>query len=146
MRRSTQSRAGRTAIVQIVLCDPPMKNFGEMSLGSVLGALALGIAAVVIVEDHEQVERVGDRWVKRKRPQKNASAGISASMSHEAPAIIQITPDLERKQVDLQHMKTIAKLGGNRRAKILGKRARQSIASHAARVRWSKCGRMAVRC
>jgi len=129
-----------------LLAPEPIKGFGEMSLGSVLGALALGIAAVIIIEDPDQVERIGDRWVKRKRPQKIASAGISASMSHEAPATIQTTPVPERKPVDLQHMKTIAKLGGKRRAKILGKRARHRIATHAARTRWAKRGCMAVRC
>jgi hypothetical protein len=45
-----------------------VKNFGEMSLGSVLDALAMNVAVVVLVEDDEQVARMRKRWTQRKRP------------------------------------------------------------------------------
>lgn len=47
-----------------------VKNFGEMSLRSVLDALALGVAVVVLTEDPEQAARMSKRWVKRKRQQR----------------------------------------------------------------------------
>jgi hypothetical protein len=53
-----------------LLAPTPLRNFGEMSLGAVLGALALGIAVIVLVDDPDQVELVGAKWIKRKRPQR----------------------------------------------------------------------------
>lgn len=50
-----------------LLCDPPMRGFGEMSLKAVLDALALRIAVVVIVEDEDMAKRVGARWRPRRR-------------------------------------------------------------------------------
>jgi hypothetical protein len=50
-----------------LLAEPPTKGFGEMSLGAVLGALALKIARIEFVEDPEQAARVIDRWEPRKR-------------------------------------------------------------------------------
>jgi hypothetical protein len=45
----------------------PDRGFGEMSLRSVLGALALGVAVVVLVEDPEQAKRMRPRWGQRRR-------------------------------------------------------------------------------
>lgn len=43
------------------------KRLGPMSLESILGALALGIARVELVEDPALVARMAPRWTKRKR-------------------------------------------------------------------------------
>jgi hypothetical protein len=118
-----------------LLAPRPIKNLGPMSFGSLLGALGL---AVVVVEDPTMCERVSKHWEPRKRPQKLPSASISASMPNEIPSEIQITPEIQTQLELMEHMKSIAKLGGKRRAKVLGKRARQRIATHAARMRWSK--------
>jgi hypothetical protein len=47
--------------------DPPVRGFGEMSLRAVLGALALRIAEVTIIEDVEQAKRMRPRWRPRRR-------------------------------------------------------------------------------
>lgn len=60
------------------------------------------------------------------------------SMPNEVPAILQITPELDRQLKDPEFMRAIGKLGGKRRMKTMGKRARQRAASHAARMRWAK--------
>lgn len=51
-----------------LLAPVPIKGIGEMSLGALLGALALKVAHIEFVEDPEQALRVKDRWVPRKRP------------------------------------------------------------------------------
>jgi len=119
-----------------VLCDPPMKGFGEMSLGLVLGALALGIARVEIVEDPAQAERVSSRWVKRKRPFYALERAVLAS------ALSTENSDTRMKE----RMRMLGSMGGKkggskggkRRAKLMHKQARQRAASHAARVRWAR--------
>jgi hypothetical protein len=64
-----------------LVCDPPMKGFGEMSLGAVLKALALGIAAVVITEDPAQAKRMASRWKPRKRtPMRRGRAASTATI------------------------------------------------------------------
>jgi hypothetical protein len=50
-----------------LLCDPPMKQFGPISLDAILGALALQIVEITIIEDAEQAAKIGHRWVRRKR-------------------------------------------------------------------------------
>jgi len=114
-----------------VLAPIPIRGIGYTSLGDILGALAI---ALVPVEDTAQRIKVEGRWQKRKRPQKLASASISASILSG----VQITPELQAKLGLTEHMKKIASSGGKRRAKLMGKRARQRAASHAARMRWSK--------
>jgi hypothetical protein len=47
-----------------LLAPEPMKGLGPMSLPALLGALG---AALVLVEDSAQAERVRDRWTPRKR-------------------------------------------------------------------------------
>jgi hypothetical protein len=47
-----------------LLAPEPMKGLGLMSLPALLGALG---AALVLVEDSAQAERVRDRWTPRKR-------------------------------------------------------------------------------
>jgi hypothetical protein len=48
-----------------LLCDPPMKHCGAVSLGPVLGVL--GLRLVVEVDD-EALAKIQSRLVKRKRP------------------------------------------------------------------------------
>jgi hypothetical protein len=48
-----------------LLCDPPMKRMGIISLGAVLGALGLKL---IVVEDEEALARVRRRLVKRQYP------------------------------------------------------------------------------
>jgi hypothetical protein len=112
-----------------------LKGFSHMSLGAVLGALGIGLT---VVEDKEARAKVEGRWEQRKRPQRLVPASIPASIENEVPKKLAVTPELKRQLVDLDHMKRIAKLGAKRRNKIMGKRARQRAASHAARIRWAK--------
>lgn len=116
-----------------LLAPEPIKNLGWVSFGLGLGALGI---ALVVVEDEDQAKQVRSRWIPRERAQRTAS--IAASMPNEVPAIIQVTPELQRKLVDFDHMKRIAKLGAKRRNKVMKKRARQRAAAHAARIRWAK--------
>jgi hypothetical protein len=50
-----------------LLAPEPMKGLGPMSLPALLGALGV---ALVLVEDSAAIERVRDKWVPRKRPQR----------------------------------------------------------------------------
>lgn len=113
----------------------PLKGFSHMSLGAVLGALGI---CLHVVDDPTARAAVQGRWQKRKRPQRLLPASIPASMPNEVPGKIAVTPELQAHLERQEHMKTIAKSGGKRRAAVLGKRARQRIASHAARMRWAK--------
>jgi hypothetical protein len=117
-----------------LLAPKPIKNLGPMSFGSLLGALGL---AVVVVEDPEMVELVADRWQPRKRPQK-MPLSIALSIDNEVPAEIQITAEIQAKMEVSEKMRALGKRGGKRRLKTMGKRARQRVAAHAARMRWSK--------
>ncbi len=121
-----------------LMCDPPMKNFGEMSLGLVLGALALGIARVEIVEDPAQAERVRGRWVKRKRPfyALERSASLISVKREE-------TPDKSKQVEGFALMQILGRAGGKasgkkRRAIAMRRRALQRVRAHAARARWEQ--------
>ena len=50
-----------------VLAPKPMKGLGELSLPSLLEALGV---ALVLVEDSAAADRVRQKWVERKRPQR----------------------------------------------------------------------------
>lgn len=117
-----------------LLAPKPIKNLGPMSFGSLLGALGL---AVVVVEDPGMCERVSKHWQPRKRPMK-LPLSITLSIDNQVPAEILITPEITAQMERSEFMKSIGKLGGKRRLKTMGKRARQRIATHAARIRWSK--------
>lgn len=126
-----------------LLAPRPIKNLGPMSLEAMLGALGL---AIVVVEDEDAKGRVCGRWIKRKRPQKLPPQASAASIDNEVPAILPITLDLQAKLELRERMRMLGKLGaakgaskgGKRRAKMLKKKDRQEIASHAARIRWAK--------
>lgn len=119
----------------------PMKGLGEKAIEGLNGALGMGFAVAV---DVEQVERVKGRWAKRRRAIDKKKqvlllpASIPASMPNEVPIILQVTPELQAQIEKREHLKRIAKMGAKRRNKIMGKRARQRAAAHAARTRWSK--------
>lgn len=117
-----------------LLAPVPIKHLGRMSFEAILGALGI---ALVAVPDPVAIAKVGKHWQKRKRPQR-LTASITASIDNEVPAKLEVTPELQRKLVDFDHMKRIAKMGAKRRNKIMGKRARQRAAAHAARMRWAK--------
>lgn len=114
-----------------VLAPSPIRHVGYKSLGDIMGALG---KALVMVDDPEAIAKVQRRWVKRKRPQK-----LDAGKQDAAPSLASVVSISER-------MKEIRKLvkreslsnAGKRRLKTMKKRARQRVASHAARMRWSK--------
>ena len=118
-----------------LLAPKPIKNLGPMSFGSILGALGL---AVVVVPDPEMIVKIGKHWIKRKRPQKLVPLSIPLSMPNQVPSEIQVTPEIRAQMEVSEKMSALGKRGGKRRLKTMGKRARQRIASHAARARWSK--------
>ncbi len=113
-----------------LLAPKPIKNMGYTSIGELLGALG---KALVLVDDHEQIKRVQGRWIGRQRP-------LKASLQASAPSISE-----EREEM-LLYMRKLGSIGGKiggskggkRRAKIMGKRARQRHATHMARMRWRK--------
>jgi hypothetical protein len=110
-----------------LLAPKPIRNLGPMSFGALLGALGL---AVVVVEDSERVSHLAKRWQPRKRPQKLAPLS--------SPCQAAETPET-RAQLELSaRMSEMGKRGGKRRLKTMSRRARQRIAAHAARIRWSK--------
>jgi hypothetical protein len=118
-----------------VLALKPIKNIGPLALEGILGALGM---VLVAQPDPEMKPQISGRWTKRKRPEP-VSVSIPVSIQNEVPARIEVTPEL-RAQLGLRdHMKKIASSGGKRRARNMGKRARQRAASHAARMRWAKC-------
>lgn len=125
-----------------LLAPKPLKNFGDMSFGAVLGALAIGI---VVVEDPDQKGLVEGRWQPRKRPMKLPLLASALSIDNEVPAVLQITAEVQRemRKKRMQELGSIGgkkggSKGGKRRLKTMGKRARQRAATHAARIRWSK--------
>lgn len=121
----------------------PSKNLGPLSTFLVLGALG---KALVLVDDAEQIERVKGRWQKRSVRGAAKIQMRKREAEHASRARIkgdeQETLDLQAKLALSERMKALSKLGaskgGKRRAKIMGKRARQRSASHAARKRWGK--------
>lgn len=106
-----------------LLAPEPFRNLGWMSLGAALDTLAIEL---LVVENPEQRKRIESRWKKRERPH-NGTA-LSIPLSIEAAPVNAMAA----------YMKKIGKRGGKARLKTMSKRARQRIASHAARKRWSK--------
>jgi hypothetical protein len=125
-----------------LLCTPPMKNPGPMSLGALLGALGMALMPVV---DHEMLAKVEGRWQPRKRPQKLPLVASAISTPNEVPGVVLITADLER-EMRKKKMQELGRLGGLKaagkggkaRARRMKKAARQRAAQHAAHARWSK--------
>lgn len=126
------------------------RNFGPMTFDPLLGALG---KALVLVDDAEAIARVSGRWRKRKRVQsirRQATLPVLAdadkllaqmsalSMALSMNTEMQETAISQPQNRNSEYMKSLGKLGGKRRMKTMGKRARQRIASHAARARWSR--------
>lgn len=116
----------------------PSKNLGPLSTFLVLGALG---KALVLVDDAEQIERVKGRWQKRSE---RGAAKVQLRKMAPNPDGASIETNLRKLAVLLAQMTKEERIlagaskGGKRRAKVLGKRARQRIAAHAARKRWAK--------
>ena len=111
-----------------------VKGLGQISLPLMLGALG---KALVLVDDPEQIERVEGRWIKRKvvggsAIQLKAIEALSMPLSSSAGETCE--PEQTRKQ----RMQELGRKGGKRRLQTMSKRARQRIATHAARIRWAK--------
>jgi hypothetical protein len=118
-----------------VLAPKPIRHVGYMSLGLILGALGVGLQ---VVEDEEIRVKVEGRWTRRKRVVPTAAASISQIDQKPADLLAQIIKDHMRNIGAKGNEMGAASKGGKQRAKLLGKRARQRIATHAARKRWSK--------
>lgn len=126
------------------LAPEPSKNLGPLSAFDI----ALGVGkALVLVDDIENIEAVRKYWKKRAKTG-GASMQMVAREAVGQASRASITVEMQETTANCpQHrtpefMKRIGKLGaskgGKRRAKAMGKRRRQRIASHAARVRWHK--------
>lgn len=124
-----------------LLAPKPIKNLGPMSFESILGALGL---AVVVVEDPQQIARVSKQWTKRVRPLRQPLAltppSMAASIDHEVPLQLTVTPALQRLLHNPEWMREIGIRGGNERAAKLSAFRRRQIAKRAAKARWSKHG------
>jgi hypothetical protein len=118
-----------------LLSPKPGKNMSRNAIELLNGALAIGF---VVTVDPEQEQRVCRRWVKRKRPFKSSASASRLSIS----TIIVETPVSQAQMELVERMKMLGRIGGKasaqRRMKTMGKRARQRVASHAARIRWAK--------
>ncbi len=121
-----------------ILGPKKIKGLGSVSLPLILGGLG---KVLVMIDDAEQIKLVEGRWIKR-----NIVGGSAMQMREKAkPAAAASITDL--KAILGNYMREIgakgnkmgaASKGGKRRAQTMNKRARQRIASHAARMRWAK--------
>jgi hypothetical protein len=96
-----------------LMSDPPIKGFGRVSLGPILGSLGLQLLVVV---DPEGFKRVRSRLDERVRPKKMLPIGSIPWLFNRLNAV-----EMNKKRV----------------AKVTKKRRRQ-IARKAAKVRWHK--------
>jgi len=117
-----------------LLAPKAIKNLGPVSFEAMLGALGL---AVVVVEDPEQVKRVEGRWTKRERPARRP-ASITASIEHEVPMTLQVTPAFKRLLDRPDFLQRLTSAGGKARAEKLSPFRRRMIAKKAARTRWNR--------
>jgi hypothetical protein len=63
-----------------VIAAKPIKGLSAQTFRDILDGLAMGVAAVVLVEDLEQAERMRPRWTKRKRPPTRGIRCVAASI------------------------------------------------------------------
>jgi len=96
-----------------LLADPPIKGFGRVSLGPILGALGLQL---IVVVDPEGFRRVRSRLDERIRPKKMLAIASIPWLINRLNA-----SDMAKK-----------------RAKKLSRPRRKQIASNAAKKRWSR--------
>jgi hypothetical protein len=80
-----------------LLAPNPTKRMGPISLKALLGALALGIVEVKVIEDPAQAKRMAPRWTKRKRPDftKRGQLSFSALLTNDAPGTLAATTEIE---------------------------------------------------
>lgn len=126
------------------LAPAPVKNLGPLSTFEIAAALG---KALVVVDDPERIAKYAGQW-KGRHVRGGATLQLRARKTDGQASRASITGEMQETPADCpQHrtpefMKRIGKLGaskgGKRRAKILGKRVRQRIASHAARKRWDQ--------
>jgi hypothetical protein len=100
-----------------LLAPVPVKQFGPMSLDAMLGALGLRLA---VFEDAEQMARVKDRMVERKRRDKPM---------HSNTVHIQISG---------RKLKRAQRKGGVNSRKNLTPKERRKLARRAATARWAR--------
>jgi hypothetical protein len=112
----------------------PSRNLGKITFPLVLQALGLGIGAVVLLEDPEEIERVSKRWVKRKR--QLFKTGKVTCVGREL---------LERAKPHV--LRANAKAANRARNAILTCEQKTAISRHAAKCRWRKAKKAnLVRC
>jgi hypothetical protein len=92
-----------------------------------LGAL---VKMLEMVDDAYAIAQVQHRWIKRKRPKRLIA--LASMLKQEE------SPETQRKLRMQELGKRGGKIGGKRRMKTMSKRARQRVATHAARVMWFK--------
>lgn len=121
-----------------ILGPKQSKRLGPVSTFPLLGALGKALA---IVDDPEQIAAVQGRWKRRK-----IVGGSSRQLRMRASQIerasigsnLQKLADLLNEMSSQERIIAGASKGGKKRAKRLGKRKRQRIASQAAKARWAK--------
>jgi hypothetical protein len=117
------------------------KRLGPISTFPLLGALGKAIA---IVDDPEQISAVKGRWKQRKivggssRQMRQRAENAACAPSLSTSLSISERMREIRKMVKKESLVKAGKNSAKRRAKTMSKRARQRVASHAARMRWSR--------
>jgi hypothetical protein len=106
-----------------VLCDPPIKGLGPVSLGPMLGVLGIKI---LLVEDYEMLLRVQKQFTKR------IVTGAAVTM------MARMRANGTQNVVTANFLRRIAGRGGDMRAYKLSRRKQSAIARKAARARWHK--------
>ena len=99
-----------------LLCDPPMKRLGPITLHIMFGALAM---RQQLVHDEEAYGRLQHRLERRLKPR----------MLRARRTTVHLTPDFMRR---------IAILGNAARTKKLSPAKRSRLARKAAKARWAK--------
>lgn len=103
-----------------LLCEPPMKRMGPLTMFLVFEALGMQVA---FQDDSVALDRVKTRLVRRMFPRR-----MPAGSKHDPITIV-----LERDFLAINQRK-----GGHARAQKLGRRRLKRIAQQAARIRWAK--------
>jgi hypothetical protein len=121
--------------VSKVLAPNATKIIGMKALGGLLD----GLDCVIELRPKDVPgKRFRERFVKRKiQPRfrgRKVAPIVGASILQEPVICL----DSQAKPSARERILAGASNGGKRRAKVLGKRRRQAIASHAARKRWNK--------
>lgn len=103
-----------------LLCEPPMKRMGPLTMFLVFEALGMQVA---FQDDSAALDRIKTRLVRRMFPRRMPGRSV-----HD-PMIIVLQPDLLAKA---------RRRGGENSRKYMGRRQAKRIAKQAARIRWAK--------